>query len=258
MKKIVLMTVITITLILTSCANSAGESVECPTCDNIKEVLVGTKCVPIEEISECGPDGHSHGENEPCHCFSDQEETDINGKKYCLQLSCETKECNNHGKLENNECICDNGFIQDKNDKTLCVKEIEDLDKYACNKFLEEVTKKELAKDDFNGQHIKLDTKNVITLLKDKESYIHFAVEKDAKFIIYIDKVDILDSIYSKDGTMEHTITSLGENSDCKDDIKAVYEVDIKRTISDIAKEPAVLKFKPFDGDITIFVHEKI
>ena len=63
-----------------------GDDVACPVCDNATELLVGAKCVPIEQVDECGPDGHSHGAE--CHCFSGQEPTAIDGKSYCLQAGC--------------------------------------------------------------------------------------------------------------------------------------------------------------------------
>lgn len=64
----------------------AGDTLTCPECDNVTRILVGDKCVPVGDVSECGPDGHCHGDE--CHCFSGQEPTGIGGVMYCLQQDC--------------------------------------------------------------------------------------------------------------------------------------------------------------------------
>ena len=81
-----LMVCIVAGLIVWGCANEEGDEVECPVCDEATEALVGTQCVPLEEVEVCGPDGHLHGP--VCHCFGDQEVTEINGVRYCLQAEC--------------------------------------------------------------------------------------------------------------------------------------------------------------------------
>ena len=71
---------------LGGCAAEDGDAVECPVCDASTEALVGTQCVPLAEIVECGPDGHGH--DGFCHCYGGQEVTEIDGKNYCLQEVC--------------------------------------------------------------------------------------------------------------------------------------------------------------------------
>ncbi len=73
-----------------ACSMDAGAEMECPECDNLATLAVGEHCVPIEDVEVCGPDGHSHGQH--CHCFSDQEPTEINGTNYCLQTECHSSE----------------------------------------------------------------------------------------------------------------------------------------------------------------------
>lgn len=73
-------------LFVAGCANEEGDEVECPVCDEATETLVGTQCVPYEEVEVCGPDGHLHGP--VCHCFGGQEVTNIDGVDYCLQEVC--------------------------------------------------------------------------------------------------------------------------------------------------------------------------
>ena len=73
-------------LFVAACANEEGDEVECPVCDEATETLVGTQCVPYEEVEVCGPDGHLHGP--VCHCFGGQEVTNIDGVDYCLQEVC--------------------------------------------------------------------------------------------------------------------------------------------------------------------------
>jgi len=116
---------IAFTFLIISCADESGDKVDCPVCDNKTEILVGTKCVAVEEVEVCGPDGHLHGEN--CHCFSDQTPTEIDGNFYCLQTGCggDKTECSGHGHLEDGACHCDEGYEQDHDDKTKCVEEHE-------------------------------------------------------------------------------------------------------------------------------------
>ena len=73
-------------IVAIGCATEAGDEVECPVCDEATEALVGTQCVPLEEVEVCGPDGHLHGA--VCHCFGGQEVTVIDGINYCLQEVC--------------------------------------------------------------------------------------------------------------------------------------------------------------------------
>ena len=73
-------------LIVVGCATGEGDEVECPVCDEATEALVGTQCVALETLEECGPDGHFHGGT--CHCYGGQDVTSIDGMDYCLQESC--------------------------------------------------------------------------------------------------------------------------------------------------------------------------
>jgi len=85
-KTIATFTILTL-MMISSCAAKAGDKADCPECNNETEILVGTKCVPIEEVDECGPDGHAHGDE--CHCFSSQEVSLIGERSFCLQQGCE-------------------------------------------------------------------------------------------------------------------------------------------------------------------------
>jgi hypothetical protein len=98
MKNITIATIIFSSLFIIACASKSGDKVDCPECNNTTEILVGTKCVPIEKVEECGPDGHAHGDI--CHCFSDQEVTIIGERSFCLQ-----KECHEHSdEHEHDDC----------------------------------------------------------------------------------------------------------------------------------------------------------
>jgi hypothetical protein len=99
MKVFLVISVLFLSVISYSCASKAGDETECPKCDNKTELLVGTKCVPIEDVEDCGPDGHSHGDT--CHCFSNQEVTVINGRQFCLQQDCHD---DHHHDEEEHDC----------------------------------------------------------------------------------------------------------------------------------------------------------
>lgn len=86
MKNLTIAMIVFSSLFIIACASKSGDSVDCPECDNTTEILVGTKCVAVEEVDACGPDGHAHGEE--CHCFSGQEITVIGEKSFCLQQGC--------------------------------------------------------------------------------------------------------------------------------------------------------------------------
>lgn len=105
MRKITIIIIFLIAVAVSSCAAKAGDKVDCPECNNETEILVGTKCVPIEDVDECGPDGHSHGEE--CHCFSSQEVTVIGEKPFCLQQGCgetnDTEECDEEHDHEDHD-----------------------------------------------------------------------------------------------------------------------------------------------------------
>jgi hypothetical protein len=83
---------------LGACAAEKGDEIECPECDNETTVLVGDRCVSIDEVDPCGPDGHLHGDE--CHCFDGQDPTSIGGTQYCLQAECGTHEPEDHSEHE--------------------------------------------------------------------------------------------------------------------------------------------------------------
>ncbi len=101
MRIFLVITVVSVSFISFSCASKHGDHVHCPECDNETEILVGTKCVPIEDVEDCGPDGHSHGDY--CHCFSNQEVTVINGREFCLQQDCHDHH-HDHDHDEHHDC----------------------------------------------------------------------------------------------------------------------------------------------------------
>lgn len=242
-------------LFFVSCANGNGDKVECPTCDNQTQVLVGTKCVDITEISECGPDGHSHGADIPCHCYSDQEQTEINGQRYCLQNACvQEEECNGHGKLVNESCQCDTGYVVDEVDSTKCMPL--DLDSLACDAFDTNATETKDAMDDFNGTHLEVETKNLVNLIPDKESFVHFPTATSTTFAVFVDQPDLLLAAYSKDGDTEFDIKKMGEDEDCSGKIHALYHIKVTRQVQNATEEPVVLKFDKHDGPVFIYIHE--
>ncbi len=83
------------------CATGPGSALECPSCDNVTELLVGDQCVPIEQVEPCGPDGHAHGDG--CHCFSGQQPTTIAESDYCLQPGCAHDDHDDHDPHEDHD-----------------------------------------------------------------------------------------------------------------------------------------------------------
>jgi len=245
------------TLLTLSCATDPGDEALCPECDNKTELLVGNKCVPIDEIEECSPDGHAHGDE--CHCFSGQEPSEIGEKQYCLQQGCKEAEteCSGHGHLENGECHCDEGFKQDHDDKTICIPDSEehDVDYEACEA-VENIGENVTAADvfeKFDEAHVDLVVGAEITLPEQKEGFVHFPVEHTGEFAIYIDREDVVESVYDSERN-ELSIENAGSNGDCSDKLKEILH--ISATNESGTKTPVIIKFKAKGGKVKIFIHK--
>jgi len=75
-------------LLATACATGPGDELPCPECDPEHEILVGTRCVHIEDAPRCGPLGHWHEEEEACECEDGRAPVEIEGEMLCLQSGC--------------------------------------------------------------------------------------------------------------------------------------------------------------------------
>ena len=187
------------------CANKAGDDVECPTCNNTTELLVGARCVAIAEVATCGPDGHAHGS--ACHCFSGQEPTSINGTDYCLQQSC--------GEAE------------------------QDTDSLACdevNRVAETVTAV-TALADVDDAHIGVGSVAEVTLPANQESFVHFGADEAGGFLVYAATAGILDVALTESGVTLDTAVE-GSNEDCATTLPEVSSVHAQNV------GPVVLRFK--------------
>ncbi len=259
MKKVIILIVL-VNVIFLGCANKDGNEEKCPVCDNETQLLVGNKCVDILQVEECGPDGHSHGEDEPCHCFSGQTQKIINGKRYCLQANCEENndECGGHGKLVNDECHCRIGYEKDENNPKNCVLSV-DIDKLACEIEASEIKKAKRQEENPNGQHLELEKKYIVKVLQGK-SYVHFPMLEDSEFVVYLSEQSLLTNTQSKDGNgiipVEFEKENKGANVDCEELFKEVFHIKGVRQHPNDKKEPVVLEFtSASDKDITIFIH---
>ncbi len=202
-------------ILATSCATEDGDEITCPTCDNETQLLVGTKCVPIEDIDTCGPDGHSHG-NE-CHCFSDQEPTEIGGAEYCLQQGCS-------GDNEDNS------------------QETEDLEQHACEHLGD--TPEEVSAvssfDEFSNAHVDLEHLAQIELTTGSENFVHFPGQETGEVAVFIDTVGIVDGFLDAEEN-ELEAHNEGENSDCPGDFKEVWHVEITNDSGSV--KPQIIRF---------------
>jgi len=213
---------------LFSCASKDGDKVDCPSCNNTTEILVGTKCVSISEIEACGPDGHAHGTE--CHCFRGQLTTKINGKEYCLQQGCGS---------ENSE------------------EQTEDVDKHACEaaKGTKESVESVDSFEKFDEVHLELETFYEVTLKAGKESFVHTGPATTGDWAVYMSDKAILDSAYNaKKEQLE--IKNMGQNPDCETVFPDVFHVFY--TEKEGMGPAIVLKFKAQaeDKKVTIFIHE--
>jgi hypothetical protein len=178
-----------------ACGSDDGDEVTCPDCDNVTELLVGNKCVPIEEVEACGPDGHAHGSE--CHCFSGQQPTEIGGTEYCLQT----------------ECTDDHQ---------------EDPHAHACE-LLEgtpEAVTAVASFDDFGDAHADLETRIDVSL-PGGTSYIHFPGHETGHVLVFLDTAGVFVTAYDGEQT-ELTTESLGANEDCSAELAEVWEVYVE------------------------------
>jgi hypothetical protein len=191
------------------CATSPGDTPECPECDNVTELLVGFKCVPIDQVEECGPDGHLHGAD--CHCFSGQDPTTIGGTDYCLQDGC---------------------------------KEIEvDIDALACGEIDETPEPVTPVTDfaDFEDAHADLERVVEVDLPDSQESFLHFPGMETAEYAVYLDTTGVLDAVLDASETVL-TAHAVGANPDCSAELPEVWHVEVVNDTG--SPKPQIIRFK--------------
>lgn len=214
-------------LFLVSCAFGNGDAIDCPECDNVTELLVGTKCVPIEEVAKCGPDGHSHGTE--CHCFSGQEVTTINGEDYCLQQGC-------GGGDDDGEPV--------------------DVDALACDA-LDKAAETVTAADEFarfEEAHADLGTVIALSLPDGKPGFVHFPAEETGDYAVYLDTAGAFDKALDGEGN-ELEVEALGENPDCADELPELVHVLVTNDSGQV--KPQILQFKSGTArTVKLFIHE--
>ena len=226
---------LTITIILVplffiiSCASKSGDSVDCPDCNNTTEILVGTKCVAVEEVDACGPDGHAHGD--VCHCFSGQEITVIGEKSFCLQQDC--------GGSNDSDVV------------------EEDVDAHACEAFEGEIAESVTAVgtiDEFDTVHVEQEELIEVTLKAGTDNFLHFEIPSTGDYALYISAKDLFVKAFDKNKT-ELEVEDMGANPDCSESFPQVYHILAN---SEGTMVPVILQFAKVDTDtkIKIFIHE--
>ena len=220
-RTIVLFLTFSLFFALSSCATEDGDEIDCPTCDNVTQLLVGTKCVPIEEVEECGPDGHSHGTE--CHCFSDQEPTEIGGVEYCLQQG----------------CAGENGGDQE---------ETEDLDQHACEHLGDDPEQVQAVSTfaDFSNAHVDLETLAEIDLPENSQGFVHFPGKETGEVLVFVDTADAIDTFLDADEN-ELIAHSHGSNTDCPDEFPEVWHVEIVNDSGSV--QPQIIRFKENEAE---------
>lgn len=226
MKHLFIVIVFLAALVPISCAGSKGDSVQCEECDNVTELLVGTKCVPIADVAVCGPDGHAHGA--VCHCFSGQEVTTIGGKEYCIQECKEGEE-----------------------------PEEEDVDAHACEaaEGAKETATAVDAFDKFSEVHLELETLYELTLPAGKEGFVHTGPATTGDWAIYMGKSDLFEGAFNAKGE-ELEVETIGANEDCATIFPAVFHV--LYTVQEGMGPAIILKFKAPTAEtkVLFFAHE--
>jgi len=229
MKHLFIVIVFLTALTLISCAGSKGDSVKCEECDNVTELLVGTKCVPIADVAVCGPDGHAHGD--VCHCFSGQEVTTIGGTDYCL-MTCEM-------------ATSDDDMVE------------EDVDAHACEaaEGAKETATAVDAFEKFDEVHLELETLYELTLPAGKEGFVHTGPATTGDWAVYLGKSDLFEGAFNAKGE-ELEVETIGANEDCATTFPAVFHV--LYTVQEGMGPAIILKFKApsVETKILFFAHE--
>lgn len=213
---------------LAACAGKAGDGVHCEECDNVTELLVGTKCVPIAEIAVCGPDGHAHGD--VCHCFSGQAPTTIGENQYCIQE-------------------CSAGEPGDQ--------QVEDVDAHACEaaEGAKETATAVDAFEKFDEVHLELETLYELTLPAGKEGFVHTGPATTGDWAIYLGKSDLFVGAFNAKGE-ELEVEMMGANEDCATIFPAIFHV--LYTVQEGMGPAIILKFKASTAEtkVLFFAHE--
>lgn len=199
-----------------SCATGAGDEVTCPACDNVTELLVGNRCVPIDQVEACGPDGHAHGGE--CHCFSGQQPTEIGGTHYCLQT-----ECTSEQPVDLHEHAC--GLLEDTPESATAVGSFAD----------------------FEDAHADRDTLVAITL-PGGTGYVHFPSDETGHVLVFLDTAGVFSSAYDAAQNPLDAV-NLGANEDCGDDFPEVWDVHVENDTGSV--QPQILGL---DGTGTVRV----
>ena len=206
-------------MLVQSCAITDGDEVNCPVCDNKTEVLVGNKCVPLDQVDTCGPDGHNHGEE--CHCFSGQEPTEIGGTQYCLQQGCPGEEQDTDG------------------DST-------DLEQQACEHVQDTPEEVQAVSDfaDFDQAHSDLAHLVKVELPSDSEGFIHFPGKKTGEVLVFVSQTGLIKDFLDADKKVLEAHNQ-GENKDCPESFKEVWQVKIINDSGTV--KPQIIHFNKTD-----------
>lgn len=197
---------------LAGCATEPGDTVDCPTCDNATELLVGARCVAIAEVAVCGPDGHSHGDE--CHCFSGQQPTEIGGKEYCLQQGC-----------------AGSGEQTGDPDEQACEEvALEPEQATAVTRFAE-----------FESVHLEDGKVVEVTLPAGQESFVHCAALAAGHLRVDLSVAGVLDAALDAEGNPLE-LEGGAANPDCSEVLPAVHEVHLETGAT--YPHPVVLRFK--------------
>jgi len=201
--------------LLGGCATAPGDTVACPVCDGISELLVGARCVPIAEVAVCGPDGHAHGD--ACHCFSGQEPTTIGGAAYCLQQGCGG------------------------------AGEEEDLDAWACEEVGQapEQATAVVAFADFAAVHLEDARVTEVILPAGQESYVHCAAPRAGHLRLDLAAAGVLLAALDAAGRPLE-LEGGAANPDCPAGLPATYEVHLPA--GEDYPHPVVLRFAAGEG----------
>jgi len=216
MRKLLFVLLLGLGLASLGCALDKGDSVNCPTCDNVTQLLVGTRCVPLAEVEECGPDGHSHGT--ACHCFHGQTPTTIGEHGYCLQQGC-------------------GGGDQDASEA------VTDPDLHACEHLgdVPEQVSAVAAFADFDNAHVEVEHLVEIVLPVNQRGFVHFEGDATGEVAVYVREPGRIDS-FLDENEQPLTAENVGGNTDCPADFPEVWHVEI---VNDSGQpKPQIIRFK--------------
>lgn len=177
-------------------------------------------------------------------------------KAFCEAVS--EDECSGHGYLQDEICVCNEGYKVDPDDVEACIEEIA-FPQLACNQFSENDPEEVTAVTsfaDFSTVHVETDIPIQITLTANSEGYVHFpvthTVSEGGEYVIFLSKAGVLDKVLDMTET-ELLISGGTANGKCPETlVEHWHAITTYDDVESDSPKPAIIKFKAQEEATTV------